>query len=509
MSTITDEVVDTNKKAKKKGKEKAAPKRRGKNLLDLPSDVVRVTDRKPRYALRWTGVLIVLGAAGAGGYFAHRYTQRMANADVLVTASDSINGTAGTIMVTKGRITLENLDIELENLGAPDAIQQIDESTWQLNRSVQIDQSGRLEVGDVTLRMQSDSAQASVITVLNGDIKFNGTTVTSWTKANAADDETGDGRAHIRATGSGKIFATNSTFVKLGADAKNGGALVGIGNGTELNIKSSTFIDNVQGVLADDATLDISDSTIYNSSDDGIEIRGVTEGRATVEKVRILGSKGAGLSTERSGTVVSLSDFSANIEGGIKINPGGNNAVVSGVRTFDNLERGIRVSADGAVIDDSLIWNNPIGIDVAATTGATEIRNNKISSNTDRGIVVGGTTTTLVTILGNRIDHNVNAGILVKSGPTKILQGNEISENEVGIRISDPLQNVEIRDNAINTNFRDGISIDGAPGLTITGNDISNNDSAAFSVLKEGDATIFVGSNQIGPHRNGTERVRT
>jgi len=156
---------------------------------------------------------------------------------------------------------------------------------------------------------------------------------------------------------------------------------------------------------------------------------------------------------------------------------------------------GLQINTDDAVIEDSLISHNNLGIEVH--TNGTVVRNNNITANDRFGIAVAGGKSI---IYGNYISRNKVFGINAAPGSSPTIYNNTIELNWVGIYFwggANPI----IRDNVIRLNNASGILFSEGSSPTIINNIITSNFDTGIS-FKNSVNPIIQGNNITA--NNGT-----
>jgi len=128
-----------------------------------------------------------------------------------------------------------------------------------------------------------------------------------------------------------------------------------------------------------------------------------------------------------------------------------------GIGSPDPEDNGLYILADGAIIENSLISDNNIGI--IALGNDTVINNNNISDNGRRGVEIGNSSRTAT---NNKFTNN-------------IVGFNGISITDDGLYIINN-ENAFISGNTLNDNWGSGIYVDNTNKSTITNNEIYLND---------------------------------
>ncbi len=136
-------------------------------------------------------------------------------------------------------------------------------------------------------------------------------------------------------------------------------------------------------------------------------------------------------------------------------------------------DRGFQISSNDAIVENSLISNNFVGILCDASSPI--IRNNNISSNANHAIWLGNSR---ATIEGNHLENNGNDAIYMWNS-SALIRANTIKGNPVGIRCSG-YSNATISNNTIKNNDGCGIQCDHHSSPKILDNNISLNSPGIY-----------------------------
>ena len=198
--------------------------------------------------------------------------------------------------------------------------------------------------------------------------------------------------------------------------------------------------------------------------------------------------------------------------------------VVSGLNIYNWNGAAIRISTGSATIDD-----NRLGIDgsgnvgltavsdgvfvFGSTSGATEIKNNVISGNTDSGIRFGGAGTLAGTywIYGNKIGTNAAGTASIANGLGISADTNGSSVLDVTIGNNRDGTNDSAERNIISGNTADGISIASGSNVVVSGNYIGIDVNGTTQLANGADGidvnatTVSIGTDNDGDATDSTE----
>jgi len=197
----------------------------------------------------------------------------------------------------------------------------------------------------------------------------------------------------------------------------------------------------------------------------------------------------------------------------------GNNATIKGVSVFASNNTGILVQGGTANITGNFLGVNAVGVSsgninygVGQTGGEALISSNYISSNTDSGIYIDGSTQSIIEL--NHLEANGNTAcadnILVEDGNTIIIQGNLIETAAAsGIEIDD-VDSVSVSNNNISSSGQNGGNCSGnyeGMAIKLSGNGAVIEQNRIYSNGSEGIVVLSGAANTISQnsiYANGT-----
>lgn len=170
------------------------------------------------------------------------------------------------------------------------------------------------------------------------------------------------------------------------------------------------------------------------------------------------------------GNTITDNQITNNEDAGIQQFSSGNNQIVDNVITRNGLGIASSNTKDDVISNNQVIAN---GKGISAGTQC-KVTNNKVTENSGDGIFlrdINGST-----ITGNIIKQNKGCGIGFGDGPNGVVKGNNISNNDVGIWISNAYGNTIISNN-VEENVRFSIRLEGShhDNLIYHNNFIDNN----------------------------------
>lgn len=388
----------------------------------------------------------------------------------------SVTANPSTINVT-GDGSIVTLKSIQERLGAQNTngalLEDKGNNIWLLKANLKLEKGVTLNLNPdtvATLQLRSQAGMSGTVDynrfvylrTSNGVVNIDGVEIVGWdTDLNAPDTNAADGRAFIVA--------------KFGA---------------ELNISNSTL-------------------SYLGMSVGKTDERGVTwDSASTVSAAGIV-------STQVSGQVVN-SKFHHNYVGAQVVEAGDVTFVNSEFR--DNLFYGfyVRDSSRDIVLEGSTIAANGLH-GIVLERGCTNIvlRKNTVSGNGSRGILItqgsaGGTvapvpsTTNLVD--ENTVDGNRASGIHIVGSNNNEVRNNVLTNNEIGVNVSDGSTGNNVHHNSASANLKHGFQADQtANGNTFTGNTATQNTGTGIYILSSSntlDSNLVTGNREQGIYLN-------
>lgn len=344
----------------------------------------------------------------------------------------SVTASPSTINVT-GEGSVVTLQAIYERLGAENAggtlLEDKGNKTWLLKANLRLEKGVTLNINPDTVATLQLRSQAGVSGTLdynrfvylrtsNGAINIDGVEIVGWdTDRNVPDDNATDGRAFLVAKFGAELNITNATISYLG---------MGVGKTDE---------------------------------------RGVTwDSASSVSAAGIVSTQVAGQ--------VSNSKFHHNYVGVQVVQA--SDVTFTGSEFYDNIQYGFyaRDSSRDIVLENSLVYNNGQH-GVVIERGCTDfvVRGNKVYNNISRGILItqgsaGGSIapapSTGNLVENNEIDGNRSYGIHVVGSNNNEVRNNTLTNNEIGVNLSDGSTANHVHQNISSTNLKHGFQVDQA-----------------------------------------------
>lgn len=387
-----------------------------------------------------------------------------------VTASPSTINVTGDGAV----VTLQSIQ---ERLGAQNTngalLEDKGNNVWLLKANLKLEKGVTLNLNPDTVTTLQLRSQAGIsgtvdynrfvyLRTSNGVVNIDGVEIVGWdTDRNAPDTNATDGRAFIVA--------------KFGA---------------ELNINNATL------------------------SYLGMSVGKTDERGVTWDSASAVSASGI-VSTLVSGQVVN-SKFHHNYVGAQVVEAGDVTFANSEFR--ENLLYGfyVRDNSRDIVLENSTITANGLH-GVMVERGCTEIilRKNTVSANGSRGILItqgsaGGTVapvpSTANVVDGNTVDGNRASGIHILGSNNNEVLNNVLTNNEIGVNVSDGSTGNNVHHNSASTNLKHGFQVDQtANGNTFAGNTATQNTGTGIYVLSSSntlDSNLVTGNREQGIYLN-------
>lgn len=388
----------------------------------------------------------------------------------------SVTANPSTINVT-GDGSIVTLKSIQERLGAQNTngalLEDKGNNVWLLKANLKLEKGVTLNlnpdtVGTLQLRSQAgmsgtvDYNRFVYLRTSNGVVNIDGVEIVGWdTDQNAPDTNAADGRAFIVAKFGAELNISNATLSYLG---------MSVGKTDERGV---TW-DSASAVLAS-----------------GI------------------------VSTQVSGQVVN-SKFHHNYVGAQVVEAGDVTFANSEFR--DNLFYGfyVRDNSRDIILEGSTIATNGLH-GIVLERGCTNItlRKNTVSGNGSRGILItqgsaGGTVapvpSTANLVDENTVDGNRASGIHLVGSNNNEVRNNVLTNNEIGVNVSDGSTGNNVHHNSASANLKHGFQADQtANGNTFTGNTATQNTGTGIYVLSSSntfDSNLVTGNREQGIYLN-------
>jgi len=352
-------------------------------------------------------------------------------------------------------VTLKSIQ---ERLGAQNAggvlLEDKGNKAWLLKANLQLEKGVTLNINPdivATLQLRSQAGVSGTvdynrfvyIRTNNGIINIDGTEITGWdTDRDVPDDNATDGRAFIAAR-----------------------------NGAELNISNATISYLGMGV-------------------------GKTDERGVTWDSGIVVSTADIVSTQVSGRVTA-SKFHHNYVGVQFI--AASDVTITGSEFHTNLLHGFYAhsSSRDITLDNSASYSNGMH-GIVLERGCTNItlRKNTVSTNGGRGILIGqgsagGTVppapSTANLVEENKVDGNRGYGIHIAGSNNNEVRTNTLTNNEIGVNLSDGSTANNVHDNSASTNLKHGFQVDqNSPNNILNHNVATQNTAVGIYILASG-----------------------
>ncbi len=276
-------------------------------------------------------------------------------------------------------------------------------------------------------------------------------------------------------------------------------SLHGVVWGTDGTIEDSEFSDNgLRGIaIAEDATVEIHNTTCCENDDVGIHFAEGATGRVTGSTCN---DNGIGVYIEADDVSIEASSASGNETVGILF-AGGSAGVCRG-NTCQRNDSGIMTveTADPTIEDNLCSQNEATGIRIQGSS-SPEVLDNRLTGNGIFGILCSGQSSATVTdnactgndvagiavyerasgvVSGNTASENAQAGIHVSGSSTARIHDNTCNDNEGFGILCDEESASSVEDNICNGNVTVGIAFFNSAGGTAAGNACRNNDVGIF-----------------------------
>jgi parallel beta-helix repeat protein len=344
----------------------------------------------------------------------------------------------GTIVLHKsgGVVSLPALARALSST----ALRQVAPGEWLLTANLQIEEGAELLIAGPEVRwlkLRSDAKSFVWIKAIGGTLRISNTKITSWdTRAEAVDSVPEDGRSFILARDGATMTIDHAEASYLGYDANESYGVAWRLEGTSGEASSSTFGYNFYGLyLYRAAGLKIRNNNVHHSIRYGIDPHTrsdnlLIEGNTSHHN----GKQGIILAEGCSDSIIRNNTVYSNELHGIVLFDGSNNNLVEGNVVYDNALHGINVNAsDGNTLRQNTVYDNgEAGIGVGQEARENLVQGNIVRANLRDGIYVFSEARE-TTLENNVVIGNPRYGIYIKSEDNIIGDGNEVTENGVGL----------------------------------------------------------------------------
>jgi parallel beta-helix repeat protein len=347
---------------------------------------------------------------------------------------------SNTIVVRAGAdTTLAAVSVALKN---PDALRELGAGEWLLGANLRVDAGAILSVAAPEVRwlkLRSDAQSFVWIKAVGGRLSFTGVCVTSWDMARERyDEDVADGRSFVLARSGARMDIRASELSHLGYDANESYGVAWRMAGTTGEVISSTFGGNFYGLYLYEASgVVIRGNEVHHSERYGIDPHTRSNGLLIEGNIaHHNGKHGIILAEDCDNSVVRNNTVYSNTLHGIVIYQGSRDNMVEGNRSFDNGLQGINVNdATHNVIRNNVVEGNAeAGIGLGQDANDNTITGNTVRGNQD-GIYTYSAAQRNV-IGGNQVSANRRYGIYIKSEGNRIVEGNEVFGNRVGVYLS-------------------------------------------------------------------------
>ncbi len=347
-------------------------------------------------------------------------------------------------------------------------LERVSQYEWVLKVNLKVFELVRLELhgeaagGDVNwLKLNSGSSSFVSIESSNGQISIRNTRITSWDEATGAFDTDfldGSGRAYISAKNRTSVYADNrmdvidSEIAYLGyfaetaygiswkviseEDAPSPGIL---GQGMTGIISGSQFHHNYFGVYVwGVGDMEVRNNEFYSNYSYGFDAHTVTQ-RVTVEDnySHDNGLHGIIFAERCTQNVVRRNRVINNRGHGIMLHELSDNNIVEDNEIIGNNDGVALFESSNNVVARNIIKDNVTGVRVYGRANASSenlFEDNEISQSMNYGVFMYDAATGN-TFNNNQIVYSEDSGIYLKGVFDNLFQGNEVSNNEFGIRL--------------------------------------------------------------------------
>lgn len=466
-----------------------------------------VTRLLGRVAVMTVGAAIVVGlTAGAAAVSSIGDRQDLPPRAQLDRAADG----SLRLVVTGGDARGADLARLAEGLGASSAVEVVSEQALVMRVPIVVRRGATLRLENFDLRLASGGGSPADVVADGGTVEIVGGRVTGWDREHSTIDRSiDDGRAHLRARGSGARLAVDDVVLSHLGDERSGAALVWV-EGAEGSFTGSRVLDSERGVRVDGAAADVDDAVIARTRREGLlfeRCRGEIE--VTGNRILQTGSRGIKLARGCGGARVEGNDVTGAGEDGIELLRAGPRIEVQDNRVHGNARVGITVTESrGVEVSTNRVFGNERGIVVRHRSREVQVDDNLLVGNRRDGVHLDDAGSARMS--GNQVRDNAGPGIRIEDGAGgRVGPGNVVVGNLDGLRVDDNVATLEVVDNEIRANAKDGIHLGRVVRLlTLSGNEIARNGQAAFSVTVEGVTRALREGNFIDDHPHGMERLR-
>lgn len=320
------------------------------------------------------------------------------------------------------------------------ALRQVAPGEWLLTSNLQIEPGAELLIAGPEVRwlkLRSDATTFVWVKALGGTLRISNTKITSWNpRANAVDTTYDDGRSFVLARDGATMTIDGSEASYLGYEANESYGVAWRLQGTGGGASGSTFGHNFYGLyLYDAAGLTIRNNTVHHSVRYGIDPHTrsdnlLIEGNTSHDN----GKQGIILAEGCSNSIIRNNKVYNNGLHGIVLFDGSNNNLVEGNVAYGNTLHGINVnnSMGNTLRRNTVYGNGEAGIGVGQEARDTTVQGNTVRANLRDGIYVFSDARA-TTLENNVVISNQRYGIYIKSEDNTIGDGNEVTDNGVGL----------------------------------------------------------------------------
>ena len=369
---------------------------------------------------------------------------------------------------------------------APSTFVRQPDGSYLLSENIVVEQGATLELsseeGLVLHMMSTPDAFVSIVTI-GGALEFGGTDdkrveVTSWDPvAKVADTTTADGRAYLRVTGGHAAFS-HVAFHNLGfwSGSTGGVSLTGTAAPETLSADED---QNRETEAESEAGPTVYGTDIYPAGGAELlnlapDLGGYSYVSAAIDDVDSRDNAFGMFITSAEGVDIRDSTFENNLVDGLVLHRGVSNTVVHNSTASHNGVDGISVTraATGVILDRITADENgrngirleggPLADGPSATGTATGDYGNNTVSN-------------------SLVSGNGRYGIEVVGGENLVIDGNSVSDHQMGIVVADAVTGVTITDNIVEHCDEHAIALrGGVTAATIQGNSVEGGTVGIF-----------------------------
>jgi parallel beta-helix repeat protein len=376
-------------------------------------------------------------AASAEGAAAQPAPEGEVANPAVVHYDDSSN----TIEVRKGANT------SLAGIGGvinrPDVLVELAPGEWLLNANLRVEAGSAVQIAAPAVRrlkLKSDADGFVWLKAIGGQLRIDGTCVTSWDATrDGVDENHADGRAFILARSGARMDIHGADLRYLGYNGAEAYGLAWRLAGTTGEIVDSLVSHNFYGVYS----FEVNDLVIRGNEAANNVMYGIDphtrSNRLVIENnvAHDNGKHGIILAEECSDGVIRGNVAFNNLHHGIVVYQRSNNNLIEGNTAYSNGGHGINVNDSAAtVVRGNTVYDNlEAGVGIGQRASATEVIDNRIFANRRDGVMLYSDVKDN-TLRGNTISDNARYGIYVKSAGAIAAAGNHVTGNRVGVYLN-------------------------------------------------------------------------